>query len=110
MSELQSVIAIGFVLAGAFFMFVGSIGLLRLPDFFSRTHATGKSDTLGIMLVIFGLAIYEGFNINSLKLMLAVVFVALANPVGTHALVRAAFKQGLKPWFKDVSEKKARKG
>lgn len=101
MSEFQNVIAITFVAAGAFFMFVGSVGLIRLPDFFTRAHATSKSDTLGIMLVIFGFAVYEGISINSLKLLLAIVFVALANPIGIHALARAALKNGLKPWFKE---------
>jgi len=86
-------------------MLIGSIGLLRLPDFYSRTHATSKSDTLGIILVLGGLAFYEGFNINSAKLLIAIIFVGLANPVGVHALARAAFKQGLKPWFKKDNSK-----
>ena len=106
MSDFHHIVAIVIVAAGAFFMLVGSIGLLRLPDFFSRTHATSKSDTLGIILVLGGLALYEGFNTNSAKLLIAIVFVGLANPVGAHALARAALRQGLKPWFKkDVLEK-----
>jgi multicomponent Na+:H+ antiporter subunit G len=92
-------LAIGFILGGVFFLMVGSIGLIRLPDFYSRSHATGKSDTLGIMLVIFGLILYEGLTLNSAKLLVILTFVALTNPTATHALARAAFLFGLKPRF-----------
>ena len=98
MNVLQ-VLSLSLLAAGTFFLLVGSLGILRLPDFFSRTHATGKSDTLGLMLALAGLAIHEGFTINSAKLLAAVVFVALTNPVGTHALVRAAYRSGLRPWL-----------
>lgn len=98
---VHSIISILVVTAGVFFMLVGSIGIIRLPDFFSRVHATGKSDTLGVMLVLGGLTIYEGFTLNSAKLILAILFVALANPVGSHALIKAAIRNGLKPWFRD---------
>src|SRR4030042_1322 len=82
------------------FLIVGSIGLIRLPDFYSRNHATGKSDTLGIMLVIFGLILLEGFSLNSAKLFFAFIFVFLTNPTGTHALTNAALNSGLQPWFR----------
>ncbi|MBU1149739.1 MAG: monovalent cation/H(+) antiporter subunit G [Pseudomonadota bacterium] len=88
------------MIGGAFFLLVGSIGLIRLPDFYSRNHATGKSDTLGIMLVIFGLMLIEGFSLNSAKLFFALIFVFLTNPTGTHALTNAALLSGLKPWFR----------
>jgi multicomponent Na+:H+ antiporter subunit G len=87
------------VAAGAFFLLVGSVGIIRLPDFYARTHATSKSDTLGLMLVLAGLAIYEGFDLNSVKLLLVLVFVVLTNPVGAHALARAALEFGLRPTF-----------
>jgi multicomponent Na+:H+ antiporter subunit G len=87
------------VSAGAFFLLVGSVGLVRLPDFYSRAHATGKSDTLGIILTTLGLIVHEGLTLNSVKLALLLVFVGLTSPTGTHALTRAAFRSGLKPWF-----------
>ena len=99
MIDIQSTITVILVVLGAFFMFVGSFGIIRLPDFYSRSHAIGKSDTLGIMLVLAGLMVYEGFTPNSFKLVLAIVFVALSNPTGSHAIARAAFRHGLKPWF-----------
>ncbi|MEQ8350004.1 MAG: monovalent cation/H(+) antiporter subunit G [Leptospiraceae bacterium] len=97
MIDIQSGISIAFVVAGIFFMLVGSVGIVRLPDFFSRTHAVSKSDTLGMLLAIIGLIVFEGFTLSSLKLALVVIFIALANPIGTHALGRAAFRKGVKP-------------
>lgn len=98
--EVTKILAIIFISFGAFFMLVGSIGLIRLPDFFSRTHATGKVDTLAIWLVIIGLIIYEGFTLNSAKLAIIIIFVGLTNPTATNALARAAYRFRLRPWFK----------
>lgn len=98
-----------FVSFGAFFLLIGSIGLIRLPDFFSRTHATGKADTLGVMLVIFGLVLTQGFSLNSVKLLIIIVFVFLTNPTATNALARAAYRFRLTPWFKDDKSKNKEK-
>ncbi|MDZ7806476.1 MAG: monovalent cation/H(+) antiporter subunit G [Gracilimonas sp.] len=105
MIEINNILTIFFVVAGIFFLLIGSIGIVRLPDFYSRTHATSKSDTLGMMLIIIGLIIFEGFNINSGKLFLILLFILLANPVGAHALARAALNSGLKPLFHDNNKK-----
>jgi multicomponent Na+:H+ antiporter subunit G len=108
MTEAGNILTILFVIVGAFFMLVGSIGVVRLPDFFTRSHATSKSDTLGIMLVLGGLAVYEGFSVTSLKLILIVFFIALSNPVGSHALARSALFFGIKLWFKGEPEQKGK--
>jgi len=104
----MSIVAILFMLAGAFFFTMGVIGFLRFPDFYSRMHATGKGDTLGAVLMLTGLALYNlhsGFLLGnilvSIKLMFIAVFWFLANPTATHALLRAAFDSGLVPWTKD---------
>ncbi len=107
MSDIQIIICILFVSVGILFMLAGSIGIIRLPDFYTRTHAVSKSDTLGIIFIIVGLAVYEGFNQSSLKLLLVVLFIALANPVGTHALAKAALKKGLKPELTDEQSNKS---
>lgn len=99
MSEIQIIISVALITLGIFFIFVGSIGIIRLPDFYSRTHSISKSDTLGIILVIAGLIVYEGFTQSSLKLFLVILFVTLSNPIGSHALGRAALKSGLKPFY-----------
>jgi multicomponent Na+:H+ antiporter subunit G len=108
MTELGNIITIIFVVFGAFFMLVGSIGVIRLPDFFTRSHATSKSDTLGIMLVLGGLAFYEGLTITGIKLIMIILFVALANPVGSHALARSALFFGIRPWFKGEPEQRGK--
>jgi len=105
MIEISNILTIFFVVAGIFFLLIGSIGTIRLPDFYSRTHATSKSDTLGMLLIITGLIIFEGFNINSGKLFLILLFILLANPIGAHALARAAMNSGLLPSFKDNNKK-----
>jgi multicomponent Na+:H+ antiporter subunit G len=97
---LQYVLATIIISLGAFFLLVGSIGLIRLPDFYSRTHATGKADTLGVILVIFGLVVSQGFSLNSAKLLLIIAFVGVTNPTATNALARAAFRFRTIPWFK----------
>ncbi|MDY6967112.1 MAG: monovalent cation/H(+) antiporter subunit G [Spirochaetota bacterium] len=96
------------VVAGVFFFFTSVIGLLRFPDFYSRMHATGKGDTLGALLILVGLAIYNlhhGFAwldvVQSIKLLLIAVFWLLAGPTATHALLRSAYNSGIKPWTKD---------
>ncbi|WP_028574150.1 monovalent cation/H(+) antiporter subunit G [Desulfonatronovibrio hydrogenovorans] len=101
METIANFFAIVFVLLGAFFMLVGSIGVNRFPDFYTRAHASGKVDTLGIMLFILGLMFFEGFNLISLKLLLIAVFVAMTSPVAAHALARRALVFGVKPWTRE---------
>lgn len=86
-----------------FFITVSALGIVRLPDFYSRNHAVGKSETLGTMLVLFGLAIFNGLEINSLKLLAIILFIALANPTATHAIAREALRTGLQPWVRHKS-------
>ncbi len=98
-------LSIPLISAGAFFLLIGSIGLVRLPDFYSRSHATGKADTLGILLILSGFIMFEGLTLNSAKMLIILTFVALTNPTATHALARAAFFFGVKPKFKEDSTK-----
>jgi len=93
---------------GLVFMFFGSVGLVRLPDFFSRTHASSKVDTVGSCLLLLGIALLEGFTLNFGKLLIAVACIVLTNPVSSHALARAAINSGLKPWRREdrTSKKK----
>ncbi len=86
-----------FLLSGAGFMLVGSIGVLRLPDFYTRIHAAGITDTLAAILLIAGMMIEAGFTQTSAKLFLVAVFLFLTSPTATHAIANAAHKAGLKP-------------
>ncbi len=94
----MSVIAITLILAGLFFLVVAAIGMVRLPDVFSRSHALSLTDSLGAALVLVGLAIYQGFNMNLLKILVVLALIFLLNPVISHATIRAALRSGLKPW------------
>jgi len=101
-----TIVASIFILVGLFFFAVGVLGILRFPDFYSRLHAAGKSDSLAAVLVIVGVAIYnlQDFTLANLlvsfKIMLIVVFIYVASPTATHALTKAALIIGIKPWEK----------
>jgi multicomponent Na+:H+ antiporter subunit G len=102
------VIVVLFLASGLFFMVSGAIGLIRFPDFYTRLHATGKCDTLGEILIITGLLIYHIFVYSPgaelsvmlvpVKLLFLIMFILLTNPVGTHALMKAGYTTGVKPW------------
>jgi multicomponent Na+:H+ antiporter subunit G len=96
-----SLLAILFLSTGTFFFFGATVGFLRFPDFYSRMHATGKGDTLGTLLCLIGLALYNGWTLVSVKILLIAVFVFVASPTSTHALLRAAFDSEVAPWTKD---------
>ena len=92
--------------AGLFFFTGGAVGILRFPDFYSRLHPAGKLDTLGSLLAMLALAMFNlhhfslGALLTSLKMMLILVFVFLASPTATHAIVDAGVRAGLAPWTK----------
>lgn len=96
-----------FIFCGLVFFTGGSIGLLRFPDFYTRLHPVGKLDTLGSLLMMAAAALYNLHHFNlvslltSLKIMLIVVFVFLASPTATHAIIDAGVRAGLKPWEKE---------
>ncbi len=94
-----------FMLGGAIFFLASAIGMMRLPDFYSRIHASGNSETLGCMLSFIGLMIYEGATLTTVKMALVFIIVFLANPIGSHILSKAAYKSGHKIWtLKDMQK------
>lgn len=97
-------LAMALLLAGFFFLLVGAVGVIRMPDFYTRLHAVGKCDTLGMLLCLAGLMVYEGADLVSLKLLYIWVFLVLANPTATHVFSRAALRAGLKPWTRTGGE------
>ena len=100
----MTVLAIILIVGGGFFLTVSAIGLLRLPDFYSRTHAVGKSETLGTILVLSGLAVYNGWELSTVKILFIMVFALIANPTATHAIARAAFRSGLPLWIQKKTQ------
>jgi len=91
------VLAIALIVFGLFFLVVGSIGMLRLPDVFARSHALSLTDSLGAVLVLAGLAVYQGLSMNFLKIMVVLGLVYMLNPVIAHATIRAAYRAGVRP-------------
>ena len=94
----MTLLAVGFVSLGVFFLFMGAIGLLRFPDFYTRMHAAGKCDTLGSLLVLMGLAFYAGLSLTSVKILLIALFIFVTSPTATHAMARAAFTHDVPLW------------
>ena len=89
-----------FLLAGSFFAIVGAIGIIRLPEFFSRLHGGGITDTLGAALIIIGLFFQSPANGGVLvitKLAMILFFLLVTSPTSCHALAKSALSQGLKP-------------
>ncbi|MBN2799281.1 MAG: monovalent cation/H(+) antiporter subunit G [Deltaproteobacteria bacterium] len=80
---------------GALFLFLGALGIYRMPDVYNRLHAGTKATTLGniLTLVGFGLTHPEWLP----KIALVVLFVILTNPLSSHALARAAIRSGVRP-------------
>jgi multicomponent Na+:H+ antiporter subunit G len=98
--DIRTIVTAIFLIIGCFFIFVSAIGVVRFPDFFSRIHPAGKSDTMGQTMVLIGLMVYEGFTLVSVKLLFIIIFIFIANPTATHALANAAYNAGVKPWKK----------
>jgi len=76
---------------------VGAIGIHRFPDFFSRQHATGTTDTLCAMLILLGLGLQAGLSIAAFKILMIFLFLFLTSPASTHVLASAAVNSGLDP-------------
>ena len=88
------------LLSGSAIILVGGIGLLRLPDFYSRAHAASMTDTLGAALVIVGMMIEAGWSLNLGRLAFILIFLLFTGPTASHALAHSALISGLKPWSK----------
>ena len=87
---VQNILTVIFALAGLVFMTISLIGIIRLPDFFTRLHAQGIGDTLGALLMIIAMMVATGLGIMSIKIFLIFVVIALTNPLGTNLMMIAA--------------------
>lgn len=92
------------LVAGAGFLLIGGIGVLRLPDVYTRAHAAGITDTLGADLILVGLMLQGGFTLVTVKLALIMIFIFVTSPTSTHALIHTAHADGLKPVLGDPSK------
>ncbi len=103
MDLFGAVLSGALLLAGSLFALVGGIGILRLPDLFTRLHAAGITDTMGAGLILAGLTIHGGMSLVTVKLVLILCFLWYSSPVSTYALARAALAGGQEPfWAEDL--------
>lgn len=76
---------------GLFFFGVGTVGILRFPDLYTRIHGAAKCDTLGVFLSLTALMVYSGVNYSSMKLLLVILFLWLTNPAASHLIAKAQY-------------------
>lgn len=93
------------ILAGSFFTLVGAIGLVRMPDLFTRMHAASVTDTLGVGLLFIGLMLQAGPTLVAVKLVFLLALFFFTGPVVTHALAQAALHAGIKPQLSEDRRK-----
>lgn len=97
LSLLRDGLSWALLLTGSFFLVVGALGVLRMPDFYTRMHAASLTDTLAAIGILGGLMLQGGLTIVTIKLVLILAFLLLTSPVASHALAAAALSQGHKP-------------
>lgn len=103
---ILNITVIIFVVLGLVLFSAGTLGILRLPDAYTRMHAAGKLDTLGSLCLLLGLAIWSGQGLDlphllvAAKILLILVFISIASPTATHSMVDAGMRAGIMPWRK----------
>lgn len=104
MSMILDALSWALILGGSGFVLIGTLGLLRLPDVFTRLHGAGMTDTMGAGLLVLGMLLQSPDWLVAVKLLLIVVFLAFTSPMTSHALARAAILDGIKPWLRQPSK------
>ncbi len=89
------------IIAGCGFFLAGSIGLLRLPDFYCRLHATTKCDIVGAVFILAGVGLVSGAELDSVRIVALISLIAITSPTAGHALARAGWHAGYRPWTRD---------
>lgn len=104
METLLDILSWILLASGGFFCLTGALGLLRFPDFYTRMHAAGITDTMATGLILIGLMLQASNWIVFVKLIIILLFSILAGTTACHAMAKAALKSGLKPQTKDNRE------
>ena len=98
MNMLWDIIIWIFLVTGSLFAVIGGVGIVRLPDFYSRLHGGGVTDTMGAGLIMVGLMLQAGATLVTVKLLLILFFLLITSPTSCHALAQSAMIHGLKPF------------
>lgn len=98
-------------LTGGFFLFIGSLGMVRLGDFWARLHGASIIDSAGAGLILLGMMLQAGFSLITVKLILIVIFLFITGPTASHAAANAAFMSGSRPMdmVEDVTDESSKK-
>jgi multicomponent Na+:H+ antiporter subunit G len=104
--EIANILVMIFILSGSLLTLLSAIGVIRLPDVYTRSHAIGKSTTLGIMSILLGTFLYFFINDNHFEapLLLSIAFVFMTSPVASHLISRAAYYSRVELWEKTVRD------
>jgi multicomponent Na+:H+ antiporter subunit G len=97
MTAFVDIISAVLLAAGALFSLVGGVGLVRMPDFYTRMHAASVTETLGAGFLLAGLMVHAGLTLVAVKLAMIGLLIFFASPTATHALAKAALLSGLAP-------------
>ncbi len=92
------------LLVGSLFCLAGAVGMLRMPDFYTRVHAASLIETAGAGFILLGLLLQAGFTLVAAKLLMIGLLILFASPTASHALARAALLRGLKPLLAEKGE------
>lgn len=98
----QEIFSILLIIVGTVLMLISAIGIIRFPDFYTRMSAITKAATLGLFLLLIGIAIFFNIFGLSVKSFIIITLILLTNPVGAHAIARAAYKSGTELWVGNV--------
>ncbi|MBC6441595.1 MAG: monovalent cation/H(+) antiporter subunit G [Rhodobacteraceae bacterium] len=85
------------LIGGSFFTITGALGIVRLPDFWARLHASGVAESGGMILIILGLCLQAGWGLVTVKLIIIGIFLFITGPTSTHAIANAALVTGWRP-------------
>ena len=91
---------------GGAFVLIGGIGVLRLPNFYTRLHASSLTETMAALLIFLGLMLQSGLTLATLKLLAILAFLLLTAPTASYALANAALQSGVRPEAKQQEEAK----
>ena len=97
MSAALDIASWALIVAGGGFCLAGAVGVLRMPDFYTRVHAASVADNVGSFAILLGLALQAGLSLVTVKLGFIAALIFFTSPAATHALVKAALERGLRP-------------
>lgn len=98
------------IIIGAFFAFIATVGIIRLPDVYSRMHSASKAGTVGSGLMMIALAVTASDLATAIRAIAGVLFFIMTAPIAAHLLAQAAYKTGYRLWEHSVVDEMGNPG